>query len=383
MQLKFNISSVALMLLHKYQAESSILYTLFDVDEKVVVYPTSYLRALRRNKRPSESQRQIAYVLKKYCQWLEENFEGISVDEILKLATGDDIVEWINDQRAIGISEATIHNREVLTREMYRWLTTADGGRLIKDAPWGEKTFSKNQHKRLPRFVTMEQVITLLKGLHNESQRVAVHFLFDTGVRVSELTRLTNNLLPNESDWPKDVNYYPLKVPGSKPYDGSKYKYRYTIISRPVLARVRRYHSSQEYTLSKWRIYDPYKPTFLTVHGEALTVDSVQQSINAAWIRQGRNHKEISPHRLRHGTAYSVLQSEFGKELLDNLLILKSMLGHERINTTEIYTSIPIAALRSIGGKQQIRFKYEEAQQIYDATYLPARMHKERRGHSK
>ncbi|MDQ3819412.1 MAG: tyrosine-type recombinase/integrase [Acidobacteriota bacterium] len=371
------------MLLHKYKDDSSIFYTLLDAEERVVVKATDYLRILRRNKRPVESQRQIAYVLKKYCDWLEEHFEGVSVDEILKVATGDDIVEWINEQRGAGISESTIHNREVLIREFYRWLTTSEGGSITENIPWGDKTFSKNQHNKLPRFVTMEQVITLLQGLYNESQRVAVHFLFDTGLRVSELTRLTNNLLPDERDWPEEVNYFPLEVLGSKSYDGSKYKYRYTIISRPVLARVRRYHSSQQYNLSNWNIYDPYKPTFLTVHGNKLTVDSVQKCITAAWRRQGRNNKEISPHRLRHGTAYSVLQSEFGKELIDNLLVLKSMFGHERISTTEIYTSIPITALRSLGGKQQIRLKYEEAQQIYDATYLPARMHKERRGHSK
>jgi site-specific recombinase XerD len=208
--------------------------------------------------------------------------------------------------------------------------------------------------------------------------------MFDTGVRVSELVRLTNRLLPDEGDWPSEVNYYPFVVPGSKPYDGRKYKHRFTIISRPVLARIRKYHSTHAYILTKdWGIYNPDKPIFLSVHGKELTIDSVQKSIATAWVRQGRNKNEISPHRLRHGAAYSVLQSELGKELLDSLLVVKSMLGHERINTTEIYTSIPLTALRSLAGKQQIRLKHEEAQRIYDATYLPTRMHKERRGHSK
>lgn len=372
------------LLLHTYQVQSLLRYVFFDSQERLVTRPTSYLRFLRRNDRPTESQRQIAYVVLQHCRWLEENFTGLTIDAALELVTSDDILDWINDQRAEGLSEATVNNREALIRGMYRWLTTTDAGKALNVIPWGERLFSRNPHKRLPRFVTVEQVIALLSGLHNESQRVATHFMYDTGVRVSELIRLTNQLLPNENDWPEEVNYYPLVVPGSKSYDGDKYKYRYTIISRPMLARVRRYQSNQSYVFAAgWSMFDPHKPVFLNTHGDALTVDSVQKAIKAAWVRQGRNKDEMSPHRLRHGTAYSVLQSEFGKELLDNLLILKNMLGHESIRTTEIYTSIPINALRSLAGKQQVRLKYEEAQQIYDATYLPARLHRERRGHGK
>jgi integrase/recombinase XerC len=205
--------------------------------------------------------------------------------------------------------------------------------------------------------------------------------MYDTGIRVSELVRLSCNALPNESDWPDEVNYYPLLIPGSKPYDGSKFKYRFTIISRPMLARVRRYHSSARYTLVKgWGVFEPEKPMFLTTHGRPLTIDSVQKAIKAAWTRQGGSEREMSPHRLRHGTAFSVLQSEFGKELLDKMLVLKSILGHSNISTTEIYSAIPITALQSLKGKRHVRF--EEAQRIYEDTYLPERSHKERRGHT-
>jgi integrase/recombinase XerC len=371
------------MFLHRDQDESFIRYTFFDADERVVILPTHYLRDLRL-KRQAESQRQIAYVLKGFCQWLEESLENTDVDEMLKVVMSDDILDWINEQRAGGISEGTIRNREVLVRELFKWLTTEKGGHSREEIPWSGRAITKNQHNRLPRFVTMEQVIALLNCLHNESQRVAAHFIFDTGLRVSELVRLTNSFLPDEKDWPTEANYYPLEVQGSKPYDGAKYKYRYTIVSRPMLARVRRYHSTRAYMLADdWGIYDPDKPVFLNVHGKKLTIDSVQKGIEAAWLRQGQHAKKVSPHRLRHGTAYSVLKSELGKELLENLVVLKSMLGHERIRTTETYTSIPLAALRSVAGEGQIQFKYEEAQQIYEATYLPEHMHKERRGHSK
>jgi integrase/recombinase XerC len=325
-------------------------------------------------------------VLKTHCRWLQENpgFIGLSVDSILREVTSDDILEWIIAQRASGISETTINNREVLTKGFYGFLTTSQAQRARQDTPWGRTNITSPQHSNLPRFVTMEQVIRLLKGVHNESQRVALHCMYDTGVRVSELARLTNNLLPNERDWPEEVNYYPLLVPGSKCRLSQEYKFRWTIISRPVLARIRRYHATTDYLLSKhFRLSDPTRPVFLNVHGERLSKDSIQNAITDAWLRQGGGPREISPHRLRHGTAFSILQSEFGKDLYDNLLILKNIFGHVDVKSTEIYAAIPIAALRSIQGVKEVRLKYDEAQQIYDVTYLPQKLHYEKRGHRK
>jgi integrase/recombinase XerC len=304
------------------------------------------------------------------------------IDRVIQNMIRDEIVDWIDDQREAGLSETTINNREVLTRGFYQWLTSTDGHKSRDNVPWDRRTITGRSHSNLPRFVTLEQVIRLLNATHNESQRVAFHFMYDTGVRVSELVRMTNDLLPKEKDWPEDVNYYPLLVPGSKPYDNRPYKYRYTIISRPMLARMNRYHATTPYLFAKdFSLYDPNRPSFLNVHGRPLSKDSVQKAIDDAWLRQGGNASEMSSHRLRHGLALSILRSELGKDLHDNFLILKNMLGHARISSTEIYAAIPIAALRSLMGKQQVRLKYDEAEQILAATYLPLNQHKERRGH--
>jgi integrase/recombinase XerD len=325
-------------------------------------------------------------VLKKHCEWLEnaqaEEETGLTVDGALAVVDSDDILDWIDDQYDAELSEQTIHNREVLVRGMYAWLTTERAG-VRTNIPWEGGYVSRGGRNRVPRFVTTEQVVKLLNGMHNESQRVAAHFIYDTGVRVSELIRLTNKYLPDERDWPEEVNYYPMLIPGSKAR-GGKIKYRYTIISRPMLARVRRYHATLGYKLAKnWGMYADEKPTFLNVHGEKLTRDSVYKGIRDAWERQQMTATGVSPHRLRHGAAYSVLRSELGKKLLDKMLILKSMLGHASISTTEIYAAVPVAALESLCRGQQAKIKHAEADEIYKATYLPGHKHVERRGHNK
>lgn len=370
------------MHLHKCSYENKNLFTLFDSRGKVAVFPTRYLNYLRIKKRSSKSIRQIAYVIKSHCEWFETDqyLQQLTVDESLEVVENYEIVKWINFQRESGKAENTIHNREVLVREMYKWFTTEEAS-VRKDTPWDRKYMTKQQHKKIPRFMTPEQVINLLLGMHNESQRALAHCIYDTGVRVSELIRLERKHLPDPADFPAEFNYYPLRILGSKSYDGGEYKIRDTIISRPMLARIRRYHETPEYKLAgKWKMNDSEKPIFLNVRGKQLSENSVYKTIKTAWARRNHNSEEASPHRLRHGTAYSVLQSELGGELLDNLLLLKSMFGHEDIKTTEIYSNIPIIVIRNLAKGPSINYRYEEADQIYQATYLPSYKNIEKRG---
>lgn len=272
------------MLLHKCNYQNEPLFTLFDSKEKVVYYPTRYLEWLRRCKRPIESQKQTANAIKNHCEWLEKSpfFQGLTVDEALSITAGDDIFEWISDERDTGIQENTVNNREVLVKGMYKWFTT-DEGSFRKDIPWTSYNYTRKTHKKLPRFLTPQQVIKLLQGFHNESQRVATHFMFDTGVRISELIRITRRYLPDPNNYPEEFNYYPLRVPGSKSSSKNTFKMRDTIISRPMLARIRRYHSTSEYMLAKdWKMYDPDKPIFLNVNNKALSKQSVYDGIKAS-----------------------------------------------------------------------------------------------------
>jgi integrase/recombinase XerD len=372
------------MILHKVREGASLIYTLFDSEDRVVIHPTYYFSQLQANNSPDSTVNQTGSVVKRFCGWLEQSpyFEGCTIDEVLESVEVEDIQDWLKHLRAQGLSVGTRHNNEVIVREMFKWMTTDAAGRARKDIPWDGGTITRRPHKLQPRFVTTAQIVRLLNGMHNENQRTAAHFMFDTGVRVSEVERITSRHLPRLEDWPEGVVYYPLVVPGVKAYDGSGTKLRVTIISRAILARINRMRNTHRYILSKYyTMDDPEKPIFLNVHGGAMSADSIRKAIGAAWLRQGGKRGEVSPHRLRHGTGYSVLRSELGKDLKDNLLVLKSMLGHSDISTTEIYASIPIAALQSIMKHDQVIKRYEEAQYIYDATYLPEYKHTERRGH--
>ena len=164
--------------------------------------------------------------------------------------------------------------------------------------------------------------------------------------------------------------YYPLFVRGSKGL-GGEIKQRYTMISRAVLSRLNRYFKTRVYfTNHDWP--ETEKPAFLNIFGEPITAVAIQKFIADALVRT--HLKEASPHRLRHGTAYSIMKSEQGKTLLDNLVVLQRALGHNQLSTTEIYTHIPAPVLHRMSvdcGEGETLFRFEEAQKILDATYIP------------
>jgi len=59
-------------------------------------------------------------------------------------------------------------------------------------------------------------------------------------------------------------------------------------------------------------------------------------------MEQGHLTRNISPHQLRHGNAYAILQSnDLGTDFLDRLVIVQKNLGHNQLSTTQMYTSIP------------------------------------------
>jgi len=362
------------------------IYTYFN-DGIIVELPTKWLRALSCRPRYSEQTVcQYGRSVSDFLKWLleAEYHSQHSLDTILKITTRRDIEFWLKDRKAARIEASTLRNREVAVKLLFDWLTTEEGGRIrsLENMPYktGE-LISAPPERRKPRFVTSEDIIKLLNGFHNESERCLGHFLYDTGLRISEAERLLKSELPDPRNFPDGLKYYPLYVRGSKGR-GGQIKERVAIVSAPVLARVRRYHNSPEYRFSPYFAHtDSEKPAFLSVGGYRLSRRSFGKQMKYAAARAGLDPKFFSPHKLRHGAAFTILASELGKDYFDKLFLVQQVFGHNQITTTEIYTTIPPAILAKLNRDKIVKDKYEEAKKIKDATYLPLERHIERRGH--
>jgi site-specific recombinase XerD len=81
---------------------------------------------------------------------------------------------------------------------------------------------------------------------------------------------------------------------------------------------------------------------FPNIHGQRLSVHGVQYMLNkyrvtASGVCTSLNHKRVTVHRLRHTMAMDLLQAGVDRS------VIALWLGHERLETTQIYLEATIA----------------------------------------
>ena len=80
---------------------------------------------------------------------------------------------------------------------------------------------------------------------------------------------------------------------------------------------------------------------FLSRNHRRVSVDTVENLVKKASLTAGLDAKRYSPHKLRHTAATLMLQNGV------DVRTLQEVLGHESLNTTQIYTHIDNDGLRT------------------------------------
>src|SRR5579884_2724757 len=183
------------------------------------------------------------------------------------------------------------------------------------------------QWKSLPIFLNSEQITNLLDAPDAGSatglrDRAMLHFLYATGLRVSELchVRVTN---------------VEMKL-GFVRVLGKGNKHRLVPVGGQAIRAIEDYLSSGRPRLLKGRS-SPY--LFVTARGGALTRQAFWKLIRAHGRKAGIFH-DLTPHVLRHTFATHLVEG--GADLRS----VQTMLGHADISTTEIYTHVVRGRLR-------------------------------------
>lgn len=181
---------------------------------------------------------------------------------------------------------------------------------------------------KLPEVLTIEEIDAIIASIDlskNEGQRnrAILETLYSCGLRVSELTSLKISNLYLEEEF--------IKVEGK----GSKQ--RLVPISQKAMKEIRLYFIDR----NKQNIKKGYEDlVFLSRRGTGLSRIMIFHIIKELAQIAGIT-KTISPHTFRHSFATHLLEGGA------NLRAIQSMLGHESIATTEIYTHIDRDMLRS------------------------------------
>ncbi len=376
-----------------FASQRRLIVSLSDKEGKLIRHANrwlSYLSNAIGKSISANTVEQYGRSIKYFCDWLElsSRYPSLSINEALEIVTREDILMWHEYQSSNkSCAKSTLHSREAALKELLTWLTTFEGGKVrnVEKSPWGRNNdlgyVVKKGHRKSPKIITSEHVVQLLTSMYNECERCMFHTQYDTGLRISELIALKRSDLPPDSIYSdQSFEFIPLYIQGSKGR-GAGVKQRITIISRAVLNRIRKYHSSPEYKLAEtWAINDPNKPVFLTSNGRRWSGRNASKQFKSAVTRSGVG-KEFSTHWMRHGTAFSVLMSDTGKDYEDKMLTIQQMLGHTHLGTTEIYTQISPSLLSKLTKEGNKQNRLHEAEDIRLSTYLPPLKHAEKRGH--
>lgn len=186
--------------------------------------------------------------------------------------------------------------------------------------------------RKLPRFLGLEDVDRLLSSSHDASpeglrNRAMLELLYATGLRVSELVKLKADDLNLQRGF--------LRATGK----GSKE--RLVPIGRNALEILQIYLKEGRALLQK---KNSTQALFLTRRGGGMSRQMFWKILNKQASKAGIRQK-VTPHMIRHSFASHLIQR--GADLRS----IQAMLGHADIATTQIYTHLNLAHLKSVAAK--------------------------------
>ncbi|NOR85735.1 tyrosine-type recombinase/integrase, partial [archaeon] len=173
--------------------------------------------------------------------------------------------------------------------------------------------------KRIPEVLTKEETIAILSQITNPKHRLLIETIYGCGLRVSEATAL------KKQDIRFDENILMVRQAKGK-------KDRFVMLPTSISSRMKSYIFVRADN-------NPY--VFDSNRGGHLTVKSVQKIVKNATKKAGIT-KNVHVHTLRHSYATHLLENG------TDLRIIQQLLGHSNIKTTEIYTHISTALIKSV-----------------------------------
>jgi len=249
------------------------------------------------------------------------DFSNIENEQDLREVNFQLVRSWLVQLLEKGNSNRTAARKISSLRVYFKWLLKEG---VVKDNPVS-KIKSPKQSKNLPSFFREAQLDPVnFDSLFDDSfdgvrNRLVIEFLYQTGVRLSELIALKV----------KDVDQSKVKVLGKRN------KERVIPISENLSALIKDYQKK----ITEQGIVNEY--LFVLKNGKTLYPKFVYRLINS-YFSNVTDVDKCSPHVLRHTFATHMLNNGAG---LDTL---KELLGHANLSATQVYTNNTFAQLTNI-----------------------------------
>lgn len=241
-------------------------------------------------------------------------FESVTTSEIY------DFLSFVKNDR--GNSERARARKLSAVKQFYKYCTVRQS--LFENNP-AINIESPKLKKSLPKHLSVDECVDLLTSVsENEESKTrerdfAILTLFlNCGIRLSELAGISLTDL--------DQELRSMRVVGK----GNKERIVY--LNDACRSAISAYLPVRMSTPAKQK---GESALFLSGQGKRISVKTVQWMVKKYLGEAGLEYKNYSTHKLRHTAATLMYQS--GEV---DIRVLKDILGHEQLNTTQIYTHV-------------------------------------------
>ena len=256
--------------------------------------------------------------------------KDIDIQFISTISTSDvfDFLSYLASERIAntdtasaehGIGPSSRARKLSAIKSFFKYLTVRT--KQLQENPVAELEYPKLR-KSLPKYLTMEQSAALLQSVSgaNAKRDYAILMLFlNCGIRRSELVGL------NVTDVYEDR----VRVVGK----GNKERFVY--FGTPCRKAIDAYLIERNK-----KILSDNRALFGSRNGNRISVEAVHRLVKKALLQAGLDSTQFSAHKLRHTAATMMLSGGV------DVKTVQEVLGHENLNTTQIYTHIENTELK-------------------------------------
>ncbi len=241
------------------------------------------------------------------------------VYEYLNFLSRDRIKNQKSRQTDYGLTATSRARKIAAIRSYFKYLTQKE--KLLETNPVQDLD-SPKVPKMLPRYLNLDESIQLLQsvsGKNKERDYCILSIFLNCGLRISEIVNLNLN----------DFRENHLRVRGK----GNRERIVY--LNEAVQEAVQDY-------LAVRRLSAPQEEPalFLSNRRTRISREAIHAMVKNRLLQAGLDREKYSSHKLRHTAATLMLQNGV------DVRTIQEILGHENLNTTQIYTHVDNAELR-------------------------------------
>ncbi|MCL2368218.1 MAG: tyrosine recombinase XerC [Oscillospiraceae bacterium] len=250
--------------------------------------------------------------------------QGISVTDVyafLNYLSRDRAKHQRSAHSALGLSASSRARKVATIRSFYKYLTTKV--KLLEQNPMLDLDAPKSR-RSLPKFLNLDECMQLLDavdGKYAERDFCILTLFLNCGLRISELIGL--NLTDYRGEYIRVI--------------GKGDKERIIYLNEACVEAVENYLAVRELITPKDK---DRSAMFLSRQGNRISRGTVHQLVKKYLLLAGLDSTQYSSHKLRHTAATLLLQNGV------DVRTLQEVLGHDHLNTTQIYTHIDNNELR-------------------------------------